>query len=488
MTLSDATTGNPDPIQTIQSNPLGTGSAPLRDSEFDYSVLEVNPFRETLDKLPENGETLQESFHLRRRASALHVFAGLWDTVDAIVHPVRTFNEMQDLTQTLIYLPDYCYHNSEVCQANALAGLFIAMDYVIRFENGQLHLSDKQMGIIEGAAIELVLPGPEDTVLDLARVPSKVDNISANTQHDAPAARVDEPDSGKIDDNGNVCRKDQCFAAGTLVQTEDGPKPIEEIHVGDFVLARHEHTFELGYFEVLDAFSRDAPLVLRLIVQSENREEEEIIVTQEHPFFTKDGWIPAEKLQPGSEIITADEHTSTVLSLQPLSETTFVYNLSVQDAHTYFVGQTQMWVHNTCECDGEDGEEGQLEGPSSFEPITIELNGADEIELPGWKRPPDVTEAEVTSFVDNMSEQGVRVELNAGDLPSGAESQFLPDAPGGPVLRFRDPIPRRIELIRGGGQANQYTALGPELYDQLRGEKKATYLPSHLSKPGNDTC
>ena len=187
VTLSDAPTGNPDPIESIQSNPLGTGSAPLRDSEFDYSVLEINPFREALDKLPENGETLQESFHLRRKASALHVFAGLWDTVDAVVHPGRTFHEMQDLTQTLIYLPDYCYHNGDICQANVLAGLFIAMDYVIRFENGQLHLSDKQMGIIEGAAIELVLPGPEDTVLDLARVPSKVDNISANTQHEALA-------------------------------------------------------------------------------------------------------------------------------------------------------------------------------------------------------------------------------------------------------------------------------------------------------------
>ena len=96
--------------------------------------------------------------------------------VDAIAHPGRTFHQTQELIQTVVHLPDYCYHYSDACTTAALAGLFITMDYVHRFETGQLHLSDKQAGILEGAAIEIVLPGPEDTVLDLAKLSSKVDD------------------------------------------------------------------------------------------------------------------------------------------------------------------------------------------------------------------------------------------------------------------------------------------------------------------------
>ena len=184
---------------------------------------------------------------------------------------------------------------------------------------------------------------------------TKVNNLDAPaiTHGDAPASHIDESNPSNLDNHGNACRPDQCFATGTPVQTEHGPKPIEKIQIGDFVLARHEHTFELGYFEVVNTFSRDVPQVLRVIVQSEDKEEE-IIVTQEHPFFTKEGWTPAKELLPGNDIITTDERTTTVLSLQNLVESTTVYNLTVQDAHTYFVGQTQMWVHNTCACTEND--------------------------------------------------------------------------------------------------------------------------------------
>ena len=279
---------------------------------------------------------------------------------------------------------------------------------------------------------------------------TKVDNVDAPTitQGDAPTSRVDESNPSNLDENGNVCRKDQCFAAGTLVQTEGGPKPIEEIHVGDFVLARHEHTFELGYFEVLDAFSRDAPRVFRLMVQSEERQDE-IIVTQEHPFFTKDGWTPAEKLQPGNQIITADERTSTVLSLQTLSETTTVYNLTVQDAHTYFVGQTQMWVHNTCEC---DGDEDTLDSEHS----DPDLDDTEDL------RRARLSPEEIPDLVFRGTKSEPSIKLEQGFIPRGENTNSYWYVHGGisdgafVSTSFDPDVARSFSILRGKGDGYLY--------------------------------
>ena len=45
-----------------------------------------------------------------------------------------------------------------------------------------------------------------------------------------------------------------CFAAGTLVHTRDGLKPIEQIQVGDYVLSKPENDGELACKRVLQTF------------------------------------------------------------------------------------------------------------------------------------------------------------------------------------------------------------------------------------------
>jgi hypothetical protein len=79
-------------------------------------------------------------------------------------------------------------------------------------------------------------------------------------------------------------------------------------------------------------------------------------VTEEHPFYLQQvGWTPARQLEPGVIILGA-EGTLTVVSneAEQHPEGVAVYNLEVEQAHTYFVlaegahDGAAVWVHNTC--------------------------------------------------------------------------------------------------------------------------------------------
>ena len=56
----------------------------------------------------------------------------------------------------------------------------------------------------------------------------------------------------------NIAGPKQCFQEGTLVETEAGLKPIEEIEVGNRVLAYDEVTGEQAYKPVVRLFRNKA--------------------------------------------------------------------------------------------------------------------------------------------------------------------------------------------------------------------------------------
>ena len=77
--------------------------------------------------------------------------------------------------------------------------------------------------------------------------------------------------------------------------------------------------------------------------------------TETHPFQVKDkGWIDACNLNPGDVVYTKDWGTATVQSvnLLELDEPVEVFNFEVEDCHTYFVGNSFILVHNSCEVHG----------------------------------------------------------------------------------------------------------------------------------------
>jgi RHS repeat-associated protein len=67
-------------------------------------------------------------------------------------------------------------------------------------------------------------------------------------------------------------------------------------------------------------------------------------VTGVHPFYVKNqGWRVAEKLSIGDTVSCADTNWLIVNGSQALDSTYTVYNFEVDDFHTYFVGDAQIW-------------------------------------------------------------------------------------------------------------------------------------------------
>jgi RHS repeat-associated protein len=138
-----------------------------------------------------------------------------------------------------------------------------------------------------------------------------------------------------------------CFVAGTRLLTPDGDKPIELLRPGDLVLSRSEHDME-GSVEgrpVVDTFVRVA-LILELHVG--NRA---IRTTVEHPFYVAGrGWVAATHLCPGEFLCSHDGSLWPLDRIVATRELATVYNVQVDEYHTYFVGYEEwgfsVWAHN----------------------------------------------------------------------------------------------------------------------------------------------
>lgn len=135
------------------------------------------------------------------------------------------------------------------------------------------------------------------------------------------------------------------FAAGTEVATVEGEKAIEEIAVGDTVLAYNEETGEEGEYPVSYLLTRIAPESVIVTVG-----EEAIATTPEHEFYTTNGWVEAEDLAIGDTLIRLGGQTATVTNLELHQDSTRVYNFEVDEAHTYYVSSEALLVHNPKGC------------------------------------------------------------------------------------------------------------------------------------------
>lgn len=193
-----------------------------------------------------------------------------------------------------------------------------------------------------------------------------------------------------------------CFPKGTLVHTQNGLVPIEQIKVGDMVLSKHESgEGEQAYKPVTRVFEHGPTKVVRVWYIEDSEKPTyggTVFTTQEHPFWVEGaGWTEARcldaipdlarmPLQSGNHVtvsgvyrvaatsrpgigwisLSADQiddfgfewdfDNNVVVNSRVYAEedASFednplkvpVWNLEVEDFHTYYVGKDGLWVHN----------------------------------------------------------------------------------------------------------------------------------------------
>jgi len=135
------------------------------------------------------------------------------------------------------------------------------------------------------------------------------------------------------------------FDADTPVLTANGLVPIGSLHVGDTVLAYNAQTQTTEPDPIAHVWVNHDPVVEYLTIAGERLE-----TTPEHPFFVLlRGWVPAGDLHPGDQVRRADGRFGSVQQVIREQRTAVMYNLTIANAHTFFVGEAGWLVHNTCD-------------------------------------------------------------------------------------------------------------------------------------------
>lgn len=135
-------------------------------------------------------------------------------------------------------------------------------------------------------------------------------------------------------------RQVSCLPAGTPVFTQLGPRPIESLKVGDRVLSKDIDSGELAFRSVLKTTVRSPQPLVKL-----HSERETLQATRGHHFFVSGrGWVMARDLKPGDRFHGV--HGTVTLTDVSAGDTVAVYNLVVERANTYFVGNALILSHD----------------------------------------------------------------------------------------------------------------------------------------------
>ena len=105
----------------------------------------------------------------------------------------------------------------------------------------------------------------------------------------------------------------ECLVAGTPVWTDAGPRPVEQLQVGDRVLSQDPNSGELAYKPVLRTTEREPEPLVKFEIGGEA-----IQCSGGHPFWVSgEGWVKARHLKSplrlhavtGSHVIESVEQT-----------------------------------------------------------------------------------------------------------------------------------------------------------------------------------
>ena len=155
-----------------------------------------------------------------------------------------------------------------------------------------------------------------------------------------------------------------CFVAGTPVATEHGNRPIESLEPGERVWATNVETGEVALKRVVTTFIRQSAEVMTLELARAPGLGEHIEVTPGHHFYVaEEGWARADQLDGAPLLSHVDAVTASPAS--SIGRVTTVYNIEVEDFHTYHVGESGVLVHNQTTTPNQRNCQGNPGGPGT---------------------------------------------------------------------------------------------------------------------------
>ena len=135
------------------------------------------------------------------------------------------------------------------------------------------------------------------------------------------------------------CPVGNSFLPGTAVVMADGGLlPIEDVEVGDQVLATDPETGVQGPRTVMATIVGDGDKQLVDVTAAGAT----VTATDGHPFWVVDldsdqggTWVDAHELQPGDLLLASNGQQVAVTAVAAYQATATVHNLTIDDIHTY---------------------------------------------------------------------------------------------------------------------------------------------------------
>lgn len=166
-----------------------------------------------------------------------------------------------------------------------------------------------------------------------------------------------------------------CFPAGTPVASEYGLKNIEDLQEGDRIWAYDELLQKNVLEEILYSFEKKTQLLISILLENgdiiETTPDHEFwslynekvtrkkkdtkflntdynygIICETEQLIEEADWIMAEDLVAGDVLLNLDNRLLKIADIQLFVKNTMVYNFCVSNNHSYYVGRSQVLVHN----------------------------------------------------------------------------------------------------------------------------------------------
>ena len=237
--------------------------------------------------------------------------------------------------------------------------------------------------------------------------------------------------------------KSQCFTGDTLVSTEEGNRRIDEIKPGDKVLSYNTETGENELQEVKNVSVSKTDILVHIITD----DGRDIETTMFHPFYVKneDGtgeWKAASNLKAGDELLSEDGNKVKVseVKVEKLAEEITVYNLELDEVHTYYVAGGVL-VHNMCATDKKDlggvgnGSNSGINSENPLEDIEYTDKVKSQMDLGDYHSFPDSVNAfgnagKLTTIVGGDNITRIKIEIAGSYMGKDGVFQYIIEPDG----------------------------------------------------------